>query len=180
MNATSKSNGGHGGSDAVNQFKLALAGFWAMRNARERSMLGAAVAIVALGLVYALLIDPALSGRVQANKNLPLLRQQVATMQALSQEAAALSGKAAVRVPPMTKQNVEAGLQRKGLSAQNVVLTGEFAKVQMASTSFGGLIDWLDDAQKTARLSVVEASITALPAVGMVDANITLRQQKSE
>ena len=77
------------------------------------------------------------------------------------------------------------GIQDFGLgitcdASGSSVLTGEFAKVQMASTSFGGLIDWLDDAQKTARLSVVEASITALPAVGMVDANITLRQQKSE
>lgn len=177
MNRTSKSDGG---GDVVHQFKLALAGFWAMRNARERSMLGAAAAIVVLGLLYALLIDPALSGRVQANKNLPLLRQQVATMQALSQEAAALSGKVAASVPPMTKQSIETALQRKGLSAQSVVLTGEFAKLQLTSTSFGGLMDWLDDAQKTARLSVVDASITALPAVGMVDATITLRQQKSE
>ncbi|MFD2270481.1 hypothetical protein ACFS07_03335 [Undibacterium arcticum] len=37
MNGTSKS---HGGGDVAHQFKLALAGFWAMRNARERTMLG--------------------------------------------------------------------------------------------------------------------------------------------
>ena len=45
--------------------------FWAQRDARERAMLAMAALVVAFGIVYALLIDPALSGRDGLNKDLP-------------------------------------------------------------------------------------------------------------
>ena len=58
--------------------RLSLAEFWAVRDARERAMLSAATAVVTFGLIYALLIAPAMTGRELLNKDLPLLRQQVA------------------------------------------------------------------------------------------------------
>ena len=71
---------------------LSFSEFWAGRDIRERTMLAAAALVVAFGLAYALLIDPAMAGRDRLNNNLPVLRQQVAQMRALSREAAALSG----------------------------------------------------------------------------------------
>ena len=108
----------------LNRSKQSFSEFWAVRDARERAMLSAAAAVVLLGLIYALLIDPALTGREQLHKNLPELRQQVAQLQALSKEAAALSGKPAA--PPIamamaiSKENIEAALARNGLKPQSV------------------------------------------------------------
>lgn len=146
------------------------------RDARERAMLAAAATVAALGLFYALLIDPALTSRSQLNKNLPELRQQVALLQSLSKEAAALSGKAASPVPVLSEESIKTALAGKGLKPQSVTLSGDLAKVQLASASFAGVLAWLDDMQKTARLSVVDANIVALPQPDMVNATLTLRQ----
>lgn len=162
------------------QSRQTFAEFWAARDARERAMLAIAALVVAFGLVYALLVGPALSGRDSLNKNLPLLRQQVAQMQALSKQAAALSVKPAVPPTAMSKENIEAALARNGLKPQSVLLTGDFAKVQLASVSFSATMDWLDDMQQTALLSVADANIVALPKPDMVNATFTLRQPSHE
>jgi general secretion pathway protein M len=84
--------------------RLSFSEFWAVRDASERAMLSAAFVAAILGLIYALLIDPALTGRKQLNNDLPLLRQQVAQLQALSKEAAALAGKPATTVAAITQR----------------------------------------------------------------------------
>jgi len=157
------------------QSRVSFSEFWAARDARERAMLAAAALVVTIALVYLLLIAPALSGRVQLNKNLPILRQQVAQMQALSNEAATLSGKSAAPSVAMSKENLEAALARHGLKPQSVTLTGDFAKVQLASVSFAGTLNWLDEMQRTALLSVVDANIVALGQPDMINATVTLR-----
>ncbi len=164
----------------LNQARQSLAAFWTARDARERAMLAVAALAVTLGLIYALLIDPALSGRAQLNKNLPVLRQQVAQLQALAKEAAVLSGKSAAPLIAMSKENIEAALARNGLKPQSMVLTSDFAKVQLAAVSFAETLNWLDEMQKTALLSVVDANIVALEKPDMVNATFTLRQPKNE
>jgi general secretion pathway protein M len=161
----------------LNQSRQSFSEFWAVRDARERAMLAAAALVVTFGLAYALLIDPALAGRDRLNKNLPELRQQVAQLQALAKEAAALSGKSAAPLIAMSKETIEAALARNGLKPQSVMLTGDFAKVQLAAVSFAGTLNWLDDMQKTALLSVVDVNIVALAQPDMVNATFTLRQQ---
>ena len=164
----------------LNQSRQSLSEFWMARDARERAILAAAATAAALGLFYALLIDPALTGRSQLNKNLPELRQQVALLQALSKEAAALSGKAASPAPTLSQESIKTALAGKGLKPQSVTLSGDLAKVQLASASFAGMLAWLDDMQKTARLSVVDANIVALPQPDMVNVTLTLRQSGNE
>lgn len=165
----------------LNQAKQSSSEFWAVRDARERSMLTAAAVVVTLSLTYAMLIAPALAGREQLGKNLPLLRQQVAQLQALSKEAAALSGKSApAGMAAMTQESIEAALGRRGLKPQNVILTGDLAKVQLASVSFPDTLGWLADMKNTTLLSVVDANIVALPSPDMVDVTLTLRQQRNE
>jgi general secretion pathway protein M len=164
----------------LDQSRLSFSEFWAVRDARERAMLTAAALVVTFGLAYALLIDPALAGRDRLNKSLPMLRQQVAQMQALSKEATALPGKSATPLLAMSNENIEAALARNGLKPQSVMLTGDFAKVQLTAVSFAGMLNWLDDLQKTEMLSVVDANIVALPQSDMVNATLTLRQQRNE
>ncbi len=164
----------------LNQAKQSFAAFWAARDSRERAMLSAAALVVALGLGYALLIDPALSGRDRLNKNLPVLRQQVAQLQALAKEAAVLSIKPDAPLIAMSKENIEAALARNGLKPQSVMLTSDFAKVQLAAVSFAGTLNWLDDMQKTALLSVVDANIITQDKPDMVNATFTLRLPRND
>lgn len=163
-------------SSLLNKFRQSLAEFWAARDALERAMLASAAVVTAFGLIYALLIDPALTGRDQLHNSLPELRRQVALLQALSKEAAALSGKAASPVAAISGESIKAALVRKGLKPQSVLLTGDLAKVQLTEVSFAGTLEWLDEMQKTARLSVVDANIVVLAQPDMVNATFTLRQ----
>ncbi|HJV75825.1 MAG TPA: type II secretion system protein GspM [Noviherbaspirillum sp.] len=160
--------------------KQSLASFWSERNKREQNMLVVAIAVVVLGLLYLLLIDPALSGRANLEKQLPALRQQAAEVQALSKEASAVGSKAAAIPQPMTRESIESSLARKGLKPQGVTLSGDLAKVQLNAVAFADTVQWLDDLQKTARISVVEANIDAQEQVGTVNASFILRQQGSE
>ena len=164
----------------LNQPRQSLSEFWAVRDAREQAMLATAAVVIAFGVIYALLIDPALSGRNQLNKNLPVLRQQVAQLQVLSKEAATLSGKSAAPVAIISKESIEAALSRKGLKPQNVLLTGDLAKVQLVAVSFSSTLNWLDDMQKAALLSVTDANFVALDKPDMVNVTLTLRQHRNE
>src|SRR5690242_11823269 len=94
------------GRDAIGSLWSAWSSFWSVRNQRERRLLAAAAAVIVLGLLYAVGIDPALNGRKQLGQTLPALRQQAATLQGLAQEAQALSGKsAAATAPPVTRES---------------------------------------------------------------------------
>lgn len=163
-------------ADLLNRYRLTFTEFWSARNARERTMLAVAALAVTFGLAYAVLIGPALSGREQLNKDLPVLRQQVAQMRALSNQAALLASKPAVQPVAMSRDSIEAALARNGLKAQNVLLNGDFAKVQLSSVSFANVLYWLDDMQKTSMLSVTDANIVTLTQPDTVNATITLRQ----
>ena len=59
-------------------------------------------------------------------------------------------------------------------------MSGDLAKVQLNAVAFADTVQWLEELQKTARVSVVEANIDAQEQAGMVNASFTLRQQGSE
>lgn len=165
----------------MNGLKQSLSAFWAERNQRERNMLAAAITVIVLGLLYTLLIDPAVSGRKDLERRLPVLRQQAAEVQALSKEASAGGAKTSVPAPPpMTRESLEASLARQGLKSQNLAVTGEIAKLQLNGASFSGMVSWLADMQRTARISVVDANVEAQAQADTVNATLTLRQQRGE
>ena len=167
-------------ANSLQLFKQSFAEFWAGRDARERVMLTAAAAVGVLGLIYATLIAPAVTGRDQLNKNLPLLRQQVAQLQALAKEAAALAGQSAPPLAAMSKESIGAALMRNNLKPQSVMLSSDQVEVQLTAASFSSTLAWLDDMQKSARLAVVDANIVALPQPDMVNAKLTLRLANQE
>jgi general secretion pathway protein M len=161
----------------VNGLKQTVSTFWSERNQRERNMLTLAIIVILAGLFYMLLIDPAMSGRKDLEKKLPALRQQAAEVRAMAKEATELSGKTAATPPAaVTRESLEASLTRKGLKPQNLSVTGDMVKVQLASVSFAGTIDWLDEMQRTGRLSVIDANIDAQAQPDTVNATLTLRR----
>jgi general secretion pathway protein M len=167
-------------ANLLNQSSLFFSEFWAARDARERSMLAVAALVVTFALAYAILIDPALGGREQLNKSLPVLRQQVAKMRTLSEQAATLSAKPVAPPITMSRENIEAALARNGMKAQSVMLSGDFAKVQLSSVSFANTLYWLEDMQKTARISAADANIVALSQPDTINATFTLHQPAHE
>lgn len=164
------------------QYRQAASDFWNARNERERKQLLLAAIVAVLALIYMLLIEPAYVGRQQLQKNLPTLRQQAAELQTMSLQASALARETPPPVVPMTRESIEASLARAGLTPQNIAIAGtDLAKVQLSSVSFAGMTAWLDEMQKTARVTVAEANITAQgQAPDTVNASLTLQQKKSE
>jgi len=154
--------------------------FWTARDARERAMLTAAAITVILGLAYLLMINPALAGREKMNNDLPQLRQQVAQLQALTNEAKALSAMPAPAVAPINRKMIEDALTHNGMKPKSVILTGDYAKVQLDAVSFASTLGWLDEMQKTDLLAVVDANIVALAQADLVDVTLTLRQTRNE
>ena len=164
----------------VNRLRETAATFWRDRSPRERKQLLLMGSVIMLTLLYLLFVAPALSGRNQLRKSLPELRQKSADMQQLVREAAALS--ATVAPPPMllSKDSIDAALGARGLKAQSTVVTEDIVRVQLNAASFSALVGWLADMQRTARLSVIDASIVAQPTTDNVNATMTLRQQKND
>ena len=161
---------------ALRESAIAL---WQQRQPRERSVLGVGAAVIVAALLYALLIAPALDGRRQLQSALPELRQQAAEMQGLAQQAAQFAGASATAPEVPTSESIEASLREKGLRTQSVAVDGDLVRVQLTAASFAALLEWLAEAQHTARLVVLDASIVAQPAPDSVNATLTLRQQKS-
>jgi general secretion pathway protein M len=163
-------------SQAVQEYQGRAAAFWQARTEQERSFLGVGGAVLGLALFYAVLIAPALEGRAKLNLELPQLRQQAAELQALALEAASLRGQTVIAPPPMSRDGISAGLTARGLTAQSITMTGEYAKLQLNGVSFAGLITWLDAIRADGRITVQDASITAQSTPGLVNATLTLHQ----
>jgi len=164
--------------------------FWNGRNERERSILMYGSLLLLLLLVYAIFFGPALNGRTTLNKDLPALRQQAAEMQALSKQAAEVqalakqaaelnSAGASSEAAPISQETIAASLSSHGMKPQNLAVTDDLVRMQLNPVSFAGLLDWLDDQQKTSHLTVVDANFIALPQTDMVNATVTLKQQRT-
>lgn len=157
-----------------------LRAFWQEREARERKILALAAVFLVLAFVYAVLVNPALSGRANLAKSLPQLRQQAAELQSLSAAATQLAQQAPPPVVPVTREGIEAALARNNLKAQNITLTGDMLKLQLTNASFAALMNWLDEQQRSSRLAVTEAVIDVQPTIDIVNATVTLRRQAGD
>lgn len=168
-------------SPAFSRMNLAVTEFWSARNERERKQITLAAVVAVLGLTYMLLIEPAFVGRQQLQQNLPTLRLQANELKAMAGQASALARETPPPPPPMSKESIEAAMSRAGITPQNVAMAGtDLAKVQLSAVSFAGMVRWLDDMQKSSRVTVVDANVTAQAQQDTVNATLTLRQQKSE
>jgi len=153
--------------------------FWSEREAQERRTVSIGAAAVSVILLYLVAFAPAWEGSARLQKQLPQLRQEALALQALSREALALNTNTLAPATLSTRENVEASLARKGIKAQSVVATGDLVRVQMNGVSFAAVIEWLDDTQKSARLTLVESRFIAQPQIDIVDVVMSLRQPRT-
>ncbi len=160
----------------VHETRARAAAFWSARSEQERRFLTVGGAVLGAALFYAVLLAPALDGSAKLRKSLPELRQQAAELQALSVEAAALRGQSNIAPAPITRDGLQSSLTARGLTAQSLSLTGEYAKLQLNGVPFAALVVWLDAVRGESKLLVQDASISAQDSAGMVNATLTLRQ----
>ncbi len=150
--------------------------FWSQRDARERKLLALATFFVITVLLYLFFIAPALNGRERLSKNLPELHEQVAQMQALSAQATSLSANMPTHIAAMTKDTLSAALTAHGIKTDSINMQGEAAQIQLSNVSFADTMSSLDELQKSARISVTNAKISALAKPDRIDATFTLHQ----
>jgi len=161
----------------MNQIKIVLLDtfthFWAARQERERQFLRLAAVVFIITLIYLYAIDPAISGRQKLTKSLPILHQQVAEMQHMAQEIAALPSPE--NRHEVSRELIETSLAHYNIKAQTLSVSDGVVRAQCSSTSMASLQSWLLEIQKSSSLFVEEIKITGLEG-GLVSVNLTLRQ----
>ncbi|MFZ6686152.1 type II secretion system protein GspM [Undibacterium sp. SXout11W] len=158
----------------IQQFEL----FWNERDERERKLLSSAAIVIILALLYFIFLDPAISGRQKLLTQIPVLRQQVAEMSALSGQQIKLAASLSQIVEPATKELVEASLSARGIKAQSLSVTDDIVRIQVQSVAYANIMDWLLESQRASRLTVEEAKVVALPENGQVSVVLMLKQQR--
>jgi general secretion pathway protein M len=177
MSKSTDNTGAQGGVLSV--LRDSVRAYWQQRDARERRMLLLGLTVVVLGFVYGVLIDPALSGRAKLKAQIPQLRLQAARMDALAKQSTELSSLNAENIAPVSREMVESGLTRRSVKIQSISVNDDIVRLQLGTVAYGNLMEWLLEVQKTARLTVEDAKLTALPEPGMVEAVLTLKQQRN-
>jgi len=124
---------------------------------RERRLVAAATALVALALLWLLAVQPAWRTLARAPAEIDRLDAQLQTMQRLAAEAQAL--REATPVPPEQAQAaLQAATARLGPKAQ-LTLSGERAVVRFDGVAPGALREWLAEARAGARARPVAAAL---------------------
>ncbi|MCH8618850.1 type II secretion system protein GspM [Undibacterium sp. TS12] len=157
------------------QFNL----FWQARAQRERNMLLICALVIVSAIIYGFLLSPALSGRKKLSEDLPVLNQKLAEINELSKQQSKLAVSLSELVPPVSREQLEASLTRRGIKAQTISVTDDLVRLQIPAAAYANLMEWLVEMQKASRLTVEEAKLVALLEVGQVSATISLKQQRS-
>ncbi|MBI3728621.1 MAG: type II secretion system protein M [Burkholderiales bacterium] len=153
--------------------------FWQARVERERKMLLICAAFILAAITYGFFLAPALNGRKQLNIALPVLNQQLAEITELSKQQAGLTANLSEFVAPVTREQLEAVLGRRGIKVQTIAVSDDLVRLQIPSASYANLMECLVEMQKASRLTVEEAKLVSLLESGQVSATLTLRQQRS-
>lgn len=149
--------------------------FWQQRTQRERSILAVGGSLLLLLLVWLLLIDPALQGREQWHKTLPVLRADYRQMQAMAQHAVDAPEPAPTGSMP-NRAELERSLTERGLKPQSLTVNDDQVRLTLSDISFLALLEWLRQMQIEVQLVVIEGGVTGRERIDRVDANLSLRK----
>ena len=133
-------------------------GWWQGLAERERRLALLAAAVVVLGLVWLLAVQPAWRTIARAPAELDTLDAQLQTMQRLAAEVQQLRS-----APPVTPEQAAAALraatERLGDKGK-LTLQGDRAVLTLNGAGTGALRDWLAEARSGARARPLEANLT--------------------
>ncbi len=146
---------------------------WSALPARERRLLAAALAVVALAALWWVGLSPALQTLRSAQAQQRALDAELQTMRALAAEAASLQALPRIRTDDSRKALELSVSQRLGASGQ-LTVAGESATVTLKGVSAGALTQWLAQARSNARATPVQARLTLNAARTGWDGNVVL------
>lgn len=136
-----------------------LRAWWAGLVPRERRMLALAGAVVLLGLLWALAVQPAWRTLQRAPAEIERLDAQLQAMQRLAAEAQQLRA-----TPPVSAEQAAAALQaataRLGEQGKLALQGSGRAVLTLNNAGSGALRDWLSEARAGARAKPLEANLS--------------------
>ncbi len=156
---------------------MSLVDLWRSRSARERSVLGAGLVVLAVMLVVALAWLPLERTRARLAAEMPELRASVSALERDAEEVRrvrALPATIPVNPSPLAPLMAANAWARDLPGVQLTVPDEKHVRLAGADISFTALLDWLTNAQAAHGLRVESARIDALPAPGRVRVELTL------
>lgn len=156
---------------------------WQLLAVRERRMVVAGGALLALVAVWLWLLEPAWQGRRALQAELPTLRAQLARIDEMADEAQRL---AAVRgggeSPQALKAQIEQSIDRAGLSGslRRLSMNGSLFDLRFEAVAYAAWLAWLDTTTRELRLRVADVSITRGTGHGLVAVRLALETSRAE
>jgi type II secretory pathway component PulM len=154
----------------------ALAGMWERASARERTMLVAAVVVVAGALAYTLAWRPMVADIARLSRDLPAAQSALSAARAQADNLVALQRAQAPVTGGDPRAAVERALAERNLRPAVSLLDVADGRVRLTfnAVRFAALPDFLQSLAHTDGLRAVEASVTARVEPGTVRAELTL------
>lgn len=145
--------------------------WWRGLGRRERTLVSAAAAVVAMVVFYAGAVEPAWRTRTRLVSELPQLREDLASMEALREEVRVLAKQGAGRdTTTSLRVGAERSLQRAGIAA-TVRDEGERGiTVKTSALQAQAWFAWMDQFSRESRSRVIRARVVRAVGPGMVDA----------
>jgi general secretion pathway protein M len=132
--------------------------------------------LLVLAAVYLLLLEPAWQGRHRLDRELPVLRAQLARVDQLADEVIRLSSSpGGMESPQAARARLEQSVDSAGMRASMTQLqqTGSLFDVRFRAVPFAQWLVWLEAAGRDARLRVVDVNVTREATPGMVTARVS-------
>jgi len=155
-----------------------LVQFWSERAPRERQILAAGGAFLALLVLFLVLIEPAASGIAQLQRALPQARAQAGQLEALVAEAKNLRGLPPVAAPGTTdaRSALDKSLDSAGLKAvRNAPLANGDLHLTFVNVPFGKWTTWLAATEHALGVHAVGVRVKANATPGNADIDLSLR-----
>ena len=152
-----------------------LRAWWLGLARRERAMTAAAGSFALLALLYLITIEPAWKARERLGAELPRLREQVAEVNALAQEARGLTSRGvAVESAAAARVALEQSLARANLGGVRVaVLDERRLAVSARAVPVTQWLAWAEEAARESRLRIAAVRISRTSVRAVVDAEAT-------
>lgn len=152
--------------------------YWVTLRAREKMFLGTGAVFLAGVAIYFIIIEPALSAHHRLDRKLPILRAELAQMQALAKEA----GQIANPLSPVTNASAMIDNLRAGLAQARLVVdpakirtdAHEHISLTLEDADFDTFLLWLADTQARLGLRTISARIDKTDTPGQARIDLTL------
>lgn len=147
-----------------------LVTWWRQRTTRERALLLAMVALLAITALVSLVIRPLHATRVAALADIRVYDTLAVRLRA----GGPISASPIARSTGDAAAIVQSSAPQFGLIARNVTANGTAVRVQMSAVAYESVVRWLADLDQTSDLRVRHLSLQPASIAGTVDVALVL------